>query len=75
MSIILLHTEEGGPMDVLHHLKALAHKAVQEFGDDKDAIFRMVFDNDKLSGSIFELMGGKTRLHYEGCYVRAVRLL
>ncbi len=75
VSVIFLNEAEGGPMDVLHHLRSFAKKAVDKFGEDSDVIFRMTFENDKITRNVFELMGRKTHLHYEGRYMRAVKLI
>ncbi|HAV01440.1 MAG TPA: hypothetical protein DCW47_09665 [Lachnospiraceae bacterium] len=75
IGILLMESSQGKAMDFLKHIQALWRKSLKEFGEDKDVVFRMTFENEKIIHNMFELLGRKTHLHREGSYVRAVRLL
>jgi GNAT superfamily N-acetyltransferase len=75
IGILLLESSQGKATDFLKHIRALARKSLNEFGEDKDVVFRMTFGNEKIIHNMFELLGRKTHLHRDGSYVRAVKLL
>ncbi|MCR4654904.1 MAG: GNAT family N-acetyltransferase [Lachnospiraceae bacterium] len=75
VNILMLDSRSRSPVDFLYHIRALSDKAISEFGDDKDIVFRMIFKNEKIIMSMIRLMGRKTILHSAGRYVYGVRLL
>ncbi len=75
INILMIDSKNGSPFEFLFHIRALSDKAIKEFGDDKDVVFRMIFKNEKIIMNMIRLMGRKTILHSAGIYVHAVRLL
>lgn len=75
VAILLLDAKENRPTDILHHIQALARKAINEFGEEADVTFRTTFANETIMRNMFELLGRKTHLHREGCFIHAVKLL
>lgn len=73
VSIVWMNSDTEDPSVILQHLKSLVDKTVAVYPGRNDIKYRMIFEDEELSGKLETLLGGRGYLHSEGRIINALK--
>ena len=75
VSIVWLDSRTGSVPAILQHFRALADKAIENYGENMDMVFRMIFEDEGIVLKLAPLLGGMAHIHSEGRIINAIKLI